>query len=103
MLCRVVRPPRFPLLRCAAGPDPPQRVKTAERGCWTIAVMRKVMSSRRDDMKPGDGIAEFFSDLAGGSTSRWASLQCHMRAVPRTLLGFMPGRGITTFFQVSLA
>ena len=54
-------------------------------------------------MKPGDGIAEFFSDLAGGSTSRWASLQCHMRAVPRTLLGFMPGRGITTFFQVSLA
>jgi hypothetical protein len=25
--------------------------------------MRKVMASRRDDMKPADGIAEFFSEL----------------------------------------
>jgi SCP-2 sterol transfer family len=38
-------------------------VKTAEQVCRTIAVVRKVLTSRRDDMEPGDSIAEFFSQL----------------------------------------
>jgi hypothetical protein len=62
----------------------------------------RVISSRRSDMEPGDGIAEFFSELGRWEYEPPDLTAVSHGAVPRIRIGLMRGRRITTFFQASL-